>query len=52
MVRFRLVVTIRWWVYPLIELAKFNLFIGIPVDTDRLAQIIAKHGLKIKFKAE
>jgi hypothetical protein len=34
-------------VRPLIELAVFNASIGIPVDIDRLAEIIAKRGVKI-----
>jgi hypothetical protein len=44
-------VTFRWWVYLLIELAKFNALIGIPVDLECLGQIIVVHGLKIKIRA-
>jgi hypothetical protein len=48
----RLRISCRWWVYPLIELAKFNVSIGIPVDPERVTKIIVKHGLKIEVEAE
>lgn len=38
-----------WWVRPLIHLAKFNASVGIPVDIDRLTEIIVKRGVRYKF---
>lgn len=40
-------VKFRWWVYPYLQLARFNLLIGIPVNIDKIADTIARRGLKI-----
>ncbi len=44
----RLSVHLAWWVTPLIKIANFNHSIGIPVDPERIVQIIVRWGVKIK----
>lgn len=45
-VHLKLGIRFAWWVRPLIHLAKFIASIGIPVDTDRLTEIVVKHGVR------
>lgn len=38
--------TLRWWVRPLVRAALIAALLRVPVDIDRLGQLIATHGAR------
>jgi hypothetical protein len=42
----------RWWVPILVDVAKVNALVGIPVDPQRVTDIVVKYGIKFIVKAE
>lgn len=43
--------TLRWWVRPLVRAALIAALLRVPVDIDRLGQLIATHGARYRVES-